>query len=126
MQKTLWQVPWGKHRHASVKWNHTANRFGGIDKHHVLPLVIIRDPFSWMQSMCKHRYAARWRHQPSHCPNLVPNEDDKASFAHLQDAFQVVVKYDEQERVFYKSLVHLWSEWYREYFEADYPLLMSK
>jgi hypothetical protein len=38
----LWQVPWGKHRMAEVKWNHTAANMEKYDKNHVLPVVIVR------------------------------------------------------------------------------------
>lgn len=41
----------------------------------VLPIVTVRNPFTWMQSMCKTRYAAHWYHiVPYHCPNFIPNQ----------------------------------------------------
>ena len=46
--KRLWQVPWGKHRMAEVKWNHTANEMENIKKENVLPIVIVRDPLAWL------------------------------------------------------------------------------
>lgn len=61
--ENLWQVPWGKHRMAYVKWNHTAPEMDEYNKTHVLPVVVIRDPYSWMQSMCKSPYAAIWRNK---------------------------------------------------------------
>ena len=47
---SLWQVPWGKHRMAEVKWNHTAKGMDdSIDKNKVFPVVVIRDQFSFLQ-----------------------------------------------------------------------------
>ena len=46
-----WQVPWGKHTLASRKWSNTAGHDGKVNKTNVLPVVLVRDPYSWMQSM---------------------------------------------------------------------------
>jgi hypothetical protein len=123
--ESLWQVPWGKHRMAYVKYNHTA---GGMEKHNkdnVLPIVMIRDPFAWLQSMCAAPYAAHWRHGQHHCPNLVPNNGDNAIYNNLQSVFPVTVTFDKQSIIQFQSLVHLWSEWYTQYLHVDYPILMS-
>ena len=34
-------------------------------------------------------------------------------------------KFDKQSQYHYSSLVHLWSEWYAQYLEVDYPILMG-
>jgi hypothetical protein len=41
-----------------------------------MPVVAVRDPYSWMQSMCRHRYSAHWFHTPLHCPNFIPTAED--------------------------------------------------
>jgi hypothetical protein len=46
-----WQVPWGKHRLASEKLTNTAGHDTRTNKTNVLPIVLVRDPYSWMQSM---------------------------------------------------------------------------
>ena len=69
-QHHVWQVPWGKHRMASVKHTHTANNMEEYNKNDVLPIVIIRDPYAWLQSMCASPYATHWRHGHHHCPNF--------------------------------------------------------
>lgn len=126
---SLWQVPWGKHRTADVKWSHTAATMEKIDKNDVLPVVIIRDPFSWLQSMCAHPYAASWRHGSHHCPNLVASDSDRKHFRKFvkdqKNIFPVTVKFDKQSQYHYTSLVHLWSEWYAQYLEVDYPILIG-
>jgi hypothetical protein len=127
---SIWQVPWGKHRMSYVKQNHTAPLMDKYNKDHVLPIVVIRDPYSWMQSMCKAQYSALWRHKTHHCPNLVfsPSTDHGHFQYELKPLapFPVTVKFDEDHSVKFKSLIHLWMEWYQLYLEVDYPTLMSK
>lgn len=48
-----WQVPWGKHRVPAVCLNHTAPGFEKVNRERVMPIIMIRDPFAFMQSMCK-------------------------------------------------------------------------
>jgi len=50
---TRWQVPWGKHRLASEKLTNTAGHEAKTNKTNVLPIVMVRDPYSWMQSMVR-------------------------------------------------------------------------
>lgn len=123
---TRWQVPWGKHTLASRKWTNTAGHDHKVNKTNVLPVAIVRDPYSWMQSMCKHPYAAKWPHAAGHCPNLVANPYDMGlPKAHLtSDHIEIKVNYDPP--VHYESLAHYWTAWYREYLEADYPRLLVR
>mmetsp|Transcript_24945 Transcript_24945/g.59278 ORF Transcript_24945/g.59278 Transcript_24945/m.59278 type:complete len:418 (+) Transcript_24945:129-1382(+) len=51
---TRWQVPWGKHMLASRKWNNTAKRDERVNKTNVMPIILVRDPYSWMQ-VCMDR-----------------------------------------------------------------------
>ena len=53
---TRWQVPWGKHRLASHKLTNTAGHEQKTNKTNVLPIVLVRDPYSWMQSMVRWLY----------------------------------------------------------------------
>ena len=123
------QVPWGKHTPASRKWTNTASKDGKVNKTAVLPVIMTRDPFTWMQSMCKHPYAAYWgtRGYMEHCPGLVPNEIDKKRGhwgQHNGTSFGVTVKYNPP--INYESLAHYWSKWHWEYLEADYPRLIVR
>jgi hypothetical protein len=68
------QVPWAKHKMAQHRYNHTIVD-GVIPAEDVLPVVLIRDPYYWMQSMCREGYGVRWDHTDRHCPNLVPYTD---------------------------------------------------
>jgi hypothetical protein len=133
-----WQVPWGKHYPATERGSHVTTTDKIIPKENSLPLVTIRDPYQWMQSMCRHKYEARWQFTDKHCPNLVPTVDDKHRFQDLKEKETVPVTIDfsisKRFRVTYDSLVHLWNEWVRErfaifYFKSDisgsYPLTLS-
>jgi hypothetical protein len=121
-----WQVPWGKHRMATAKWNNTVADSIMDNKDYALPIVIVRDPLHFFQSMCKHPYAARWRHGDQHCPNLVPSDSDHANYKNLQETFGVTVKFDSNSSVHFDSLAELWSSWYNEYLETDYPILIIR
>lgn len=121
------QVPWAKHKMASEKYNHTIHP--GIPKDHVLPIILVRDPYYWMQSMCKQGYGVRWDHNSEkHCPNLVPNDHDRQRFKRLQDAPSVSVWMGPNAKVgpSWPSLVHYWNAWYQSYVMADFPRLMVR
>lgn len=111
------QVPWGKHMLADYRWNNTARHDAKVNKTAVLPVVVIRDPFTWMQSMCRHPYAAQWRHHPA-CPRLVQEDDGQT--------VNVTVHYPEPFVSSWPTLVDLWSDWYRQYLRADYPRLITR
>jgi hypothetical protein len=46
---TRWQVPWGKHCLASRRLTNTAGGDSRVNKTTVMPVVLVRDPYSWMQ-----------------------------------------------------------------------------
>jgi hypothetical protein len=51
--KDDYAVPWGKHVEAKHKWVNTQFPSKTESKKHVLPVVLVRDPFRWMQSMVR-------------------------------------------------------------------------
>jgi len=118
---TRWQVPWGKHRLASTKLTNTAGHEKKTNKTNVLPVVLVRDPYSWMQSMCIHAYESRWPHSGKKCPNLAERElnaDGTAKKVNLKVKYNPVIEFD--------SLADYWVQWYKEYLEADYPRLIIR
>jgi hypothetical protein len=139
----LWQVPWGKHVPADMRKEHLhydkkhhshPNDIPDNDKdtemnYHpsdVMPIVLIRDPYFWMQSMCQHNYGAQWIHSKEHCPNLVPNEVDFKSFSFPHGTVPVHIKFDFGIRS-WDSLADLWMDWYNQYYrEAEYPRLLVR
>lgn len=127
---------------ASRKESNTAQRNEQVNKTNVLPVALIREPYSWMQSMCRHPYAAKWVHNEHHCPVLVPAEHD---FEHHADEL-VLVETDNENNTTtqqnrssvpvtigyphhaaeFESMAHVWSQWYNEYLDADYPRLIVR
>jgi hypothetical protein len=130
---TMFQVPWGKHTPASLRLKHNA-QLGSKDviQTHVLPVVIVKDPYHWMVSMCRHSYQANWYHTEQHCPNLVPNRFDFGNRGITPNSgpINVNVRYtDDRSRIsHHKGLTGLWNDWYAEYEEAgdEFPRLMIR
>jgi hypothetical protein len=127
----LSQVPWAKHKMAFYRDNHTI--LASIPKQNVLPIVLIRDPYFWMQSMCKQGYGVRWDHQEQHCPNLIPNEYDWKRFGKKwtrqninMTSIKVWMGANPQTGPCWDSLVHYWNAWYESYINVDWPRLIIR
>ncbi|KAG7348538.1 hypothetical protein IV203_017243 [Nitzschia inconspicua] len=124
------QVPWAKHKMAFNKYNHTI--LSTVPKDHVLPVVLVRDPFYWMQSMCKEGYGVRWDHDSQkHCPNLIPNEFDKKRFGKRLartnvTSVRVWMGANPTVGPSWDSLVHYWNAWYESYVDATWPRLLIR
>jgi hypothetical protein len=135
-----WQVPWGKHMMARYRDTEHSTEFDSDVPHeNILPLVSIRDPYSWMQSMCRHKYAANWPHNKKHCPNLIATEADINILPLLRNLYGPGGDDDNQEKLVpvrilhakdnvqeHLSLAHYYSEWYEDYFKADYPRIIVR
>jgi hypothetical protein len=125
-----WQVPWGKHYPATERGSHVTGTDRVVPHENSLPLITIRDPYQWMQSMCRHTYGANWRFSKKHCPNLVPTVDDKLRFKDLaeKETVPVTIVYSIKKNfhVAHDSLVHLWNEWYNLYFIATFPRIIVR
>jgi hypothetical protein len=93
-----------------------------------LPVVTVRDPYTWMQSMCRQNYAAQFDHSKANCPNIVPYPRDIEAhprYAHMK-YIPIHIKYDVDYRRKYESLPHLWNEWYSVYVNSSFPLLLVR
>jgi hypothetical protein len=104
---------------------------GDVPHENSLPLVTIRDPYQWMQSMCRHEYAAHWHHTPENCPNIVKRgyHDTKEHGTLALDSSDLVavdIHYSENFHVHHNSLPHFWNDWYQLYFNATYPRIMVR
>lgn len=123
---SAFQVPWGKHFPAIRRTNHT-HHLGRNDKSKIppywstLPIVTVRDPYTWMQSMCRQNYAARFDFAKSQCPNIIPYPSDIEAHKRYgkMKYMPVSVKYDTDYVIRYESLVHLWNEWYGGYIKFE-------
>jgi hypothetical protein len=126
----LWQVPWGKHNPISWRTHHMAIVGSkGVEQTHVLPVAVIKDPFHWMESMCRHSYSANWFHDPQHCPNLVPNHVDVGhrGIDIESETVPVNVAYQTDRVGHYDSLIGLWNKWYGDYLDIqEFPRLIIR
>ena len=108
-QGILSQVPWNKHSFFQDRHTEFARVHQNISKSNVLPVVIIRDPFTWAQSMCQSPYEVQYRGDlPPHCPSLTGNSS---------------VMY---KQIQFPTLMHLWNEYYRQYITTDLPRIIVR
>lgn len=86
---------------------------------HVLPVVMVRDPYFWMQSMCRNNYAIKWQRDELHCPNLVPTQHNYHKG--LRNQSSIPVKWGSWGE--WDSLAHYWNWWNRQYYQIKdtYP-----
>ena len=127
-----WQVPWGKHTppgDEDFRNNHKTIKDAGVSVSNILPAVTIRDPYTWMESMCRINYGAHWYNDRTrHCPNLLPDDQDLMEFhPYLKEnkPVSVHVRYSDFWK-HHKSLAHFWNDWYGEYVNARFSRIMVR
>jgi hypothetical protein len=114
--------PSGKHTPAKFRKQHAAEKATAINKEYILPVVTIRNPYSWFKSMCKTSYAAHWNHgKQTNCPYL--KDPDMGN-----DWNPVNVRYGPDREDSHLSLGHMWNDWYRYYLDDDgnYPFVVVR
>lgn len=159
--RVRWQTPWGKHEVAAMRSRNMAEmklrnptyKDNNWSHETILPVVTIRDPYTWMQSMCRKGYRADWFRTDQHCPNLVPTDLDRKVFTRLKTRKIINFKTDKVKirggysvetgfhgnsssfpvhlhfnsiNATYPSMAHLWSEWYNGYARAEFPSLLVR
>jgi hypothetical protein len=117
-----WQVPWGKHNPPTThRFKNIAKAWGrGIKQDDFMPVVLIKDPYTWMASQCRHKYATFWGHDKDHCPNLIRwmvTTHDIPSEVRVK--FALVMK-------LYESLLDVWNKWYEEWEAQTFPHLTTR
>lgn len=65
--------------------------------------------------MCQSPYTLKWNISHEHCPNLINNIND---LNNTKKSIHVSLRWGRSFIRTWSSLVHLWSSWYREYYEA--------
>lgn len=117
-----WQVPWGKHNPPTThRFRNVAKAWGkGIRQGDFFPVVLIKDPYSWMGSQCRHKYATYWGHDDEHCPNLVRWKIPEAIVPS-----EVRVKFALQMKA-YDSLLDVWNKWYEEWEAQPFPHITTR
>ena len=120
------QVPWGKHSPVGFRQHHMAKMGSqNVNQTSFFPAVVIKDPYTWMDSMCRHPYEAYWMGKKDHCPNLVPTTESEVMELKGEKTYKVWVRYNPDPR-YYDSMAHLWSEWYQDWIDAEFPRLMIR
>ena len=112
-----------------VSWRlkHEASSGGkGVDQTAVLPIVTVKDPYTWMSSMCRHSYSANWHHIEQHCPNLVTNKYDENKWKHYKGVVPVNVRYSPENVTHHESLLGLWNDYYKEWHHVKFPRLIVR
>lgn len=143
------QLPWNKHGWLDMRGK--LQEYSPYLAKIVLPVIVIRDPFFWMHSMCESPYDMLWENHnasiisgngdsgPSsttdlapHCPNLVQphkshNNGETAGSLQEADGEPVRVTWAHAFHREWHSIAHVWSEWYKEYLQqADFPRLIVR
>ncbi len=117
-----WQVPWGKHNPPTThRFKNIAKAWGrGIKQDDFMPVVLIKDPYTWMASQCRHKYATFWGHDAEHCPNLIRwKVTTEAIPSEVRVKFALVMK-------LYESLLDVWNTWYEEWERQSFPHLTTR
>ena len=116
----------GKHSPVSWRYKHSAPSSVGLNQTQFLPAVVIKDPYTWMDSMCRHSYAANWKHIDGHCPNLVPISPEEKQKINNKETFNVNIRYRSTNITHHNSLADLWNTWYGDWVDVEFPRLIVR
>ncbi|GMH55749.1 hypothetical protein TrRE_jg2668 [Triparma retinervis] len=121
------QVPWGKHNPVAARLEHTPKMYSGKDvsPSDCLPVVMVKDPLTWMNSMCRNRYAANWDGRAARCPSFL---DEEGGQIPVTVVYQPKEEHPGWGQTSYPGLVGMWNAWYGEYRSAmeEFPLLVVR
>lgn len=148
------QVPWGKHNPVSFRGVREQHTVGQIKKGkydgkgdyvldgdvaNILPVLIIKDPLTWMQSTDKTRYSLettvsdtndKFQRRPLHPVKDTVNKiiyARGAEFALEKGKPKPYYAPDEKHIVrHYGSMAHAWNDWNREQIDVPYPTLVIR
>ncbi|KAJ8604719.1 hypothetical protein CTAYLR_006569 [Chrysophaeum taylorii] len=118
----LWQAPWGKHNPVAWRGEHWAPQFRppkwqpAVET--IFPVMVVKDPLTWMKSMCRNPYEAHFKHTSRHrsqetCPSPVAETETTVRFQPTRPGH-------------YESLAHLWGEWNAAYLNVSFPRLIVR
>jgi hypothetical protein len=113
-----WQVPWGKHNPAeAVRDGYKVNKalYNTSNTTRVLPIVLVRHPIDWFESMCKVSYTASWNRSQG-CPALELEQNHNPVTVGLY------------QRRTYNNLLELWTHWNAGYLYnvSSFPRLIVR
>ena len=132
MSESSYRVNYEKGKHTPVQFrhDHLAPKNEDNNPDDCLPIVTIRNPFTWMKSMCRIPYSAKWDRSDAGtggknmCPHLVYADGPSAGGTRTPVGLEYKFS---GHTLSYDSLAHLWNEWYAGYWrDADFPFLMVR
>ena len=113
-----YQTYWGKHNPGRARLKHAANKMEHLNHTAVLPVVMVRHPYTWMYALCQHPYVLRWRHNLEGCDQRLFLQNPVTAGFGAQGG--------DIPKVF-DSLMHVWRDWNAIYYEENsYPFLMTR
>jgi hypothetical protein len=117
----LFQVPW---------WKHNSDLYvdrNPEDDANVLPVVVVRDPFTWRNSMGKARYSTSWEGMHASSPKFWYEKGaDNTSTIHTSE-IRFNLRWAPHPRTMkYESLMELWNAFYGPYLNATFPRLLVR
>mmetsp|Transcript_20256 Transcript_20256/g.31661 ORF Transcript_20256/g.31661 Transcript_20256/m.31661 type:complete len:440 (-) Transcript_20256:2631-3950(-) len=106
-----WQPRWGKHTPSRYRGAYVTSKKPKYSVDEVLPIVLVRNPYGWMKSMCRNPYTASWegRSNSKTCPKLK-KENNRWNDVHVKFG---------PGQTNHKSLGHLFNDWYGDYFYSN-------
>jgi hypothetical protein len=126
-----WDVPWGKHNPPNTFYKRDNLYMPGqanVSIHDILPVIVVKDPYWWMQSTCSNRYGVQFSQQQqqseTRCPNLISSLENST----LQPV-PISVHRTVRRREYvqdYDSLLHLWTDFYSQYLVAATTMMPDK
>lgn len=121
--RSLWQLPWGKHwLPKDAKYKRQASDMESEDHDCVLPVIVVRDPLFWLQSMCQTPYSVYWMSQGSQRCQSFPKNNDAKRVMSSPIQMRMETGYAPQ----FETLIHLWNEYYGQFWNAPYPRLIVR
>lgn len=104
----------GKHNPAEARMQYYAKDREFMNQTSVLPVVTVRHPITWLYALCQYSYSLQWKHNSELCDSALYLENPVlASFGYKSQS--------------YDSLIHLWRDWYLQYFqERRFPMIMVR
>lgn len=133
--KLKFQPGWGKHEMPTPEkiewWNEhpMENSPKGIYSTSIL-LVVIKDPLTWMKSMCKANYDFRYKNRTWFFDSCPTGLADNSEFDWLPLNRGKVMNRNKTSNGIFKSPIHLWNEWYSSLINhvdgTKYPYLVVR
>ncbi len=120
-------VPWWKHN-PIINDELIGRQASSIEHASILPIVIIRDPYFWRNSMCTAPYRLKWdRVRRGDCPKFWYENDTRKVIG--KDVISFLVSQKEMNRsvdLKFASLFDLWNTFYDQYLQAPFPRLIVR